>query len=56
MELMERISDGFSTLAAPEPLRFACTECGAKLKFAREHAGKQVRCPRCQKVVTIPSA
>jgi ubiquitin-protein ligase len=39
---------------APEPLRFACTQCGAKLKFAREHAGKQVRCPRCQAVVTIP--
>ena len=38
-----------------EPLRFQCPECDARLKFAREHAGKQVRCPRCQKVVVIPS-
>jgi len=40
----------------PDVLRFACPECGTRLKFAREHAGKQVRCPRCQKVVVIPTA
>ncbi|MDR3633805.1 MAG: ubiquitin-conjugating enzyme E2 [Isosphaeraceae bacterium] len=42
--------------AVAEGLRFACTGCGAKLRFAPEHAGKPVRCPRCQKVVTVPAS
>lgn len=40
---------------AAEPMRFECPGCKARLKFAREHAGKQVRCPRCQEVIVIPS-
>lgn len=45
---------------APPPgtedgLRFACPSCSAKLRFAAEHAGKPVRCPRCQHVVTVPA-
>jgi predicted Zn finger-like uncharacterized protein len=42
--------------AAAEPMRFDCPGCGARLRFAREHAGKQVRCPRCQQVVTVQGA
>ena len=41
--------------SAPEPSRIACPGCGAKLRFAPEHAGKAVRCPRCQNVVTVPA-
>lgn len=43
--------------AAPpdEAMRFECPQCQARLKFAKEHAGKQVRCPRCQNVIVIPA-
>jgi ubiquitin-protein ligase len=40
---------------ASETPRFACPGCGAKLRFVAEHAGKAVRCPRCQQVVTVPA-
>lgn len=41
--------------ARPEALKFSCPGCGAKLRFAPEHAGKSVRCPRCQHVMTVPA-
>jgi ubiquitin-protein ligase len=40
---------------AVDPLRFPCPACGARLRFAPEHAGKPVRCPRCQEVLTVPA-
>jgi len=40
--------------ARPEALKFSCPGCDAKLRFAPEHAGKSVRCPRCQHVMTVP--
>ena len=43
-------------LAVEEPATFACPECGARLRLKPELAGKRVRCPRCQQVVTFPSA
>lgn len=34
------------------PLRFSCTGCNAILEVPDEHAGKQVRCGKCQAVST----
>jgi ubiquitin-protein ligase len=42
--------------SADNSLRFPCPKCGVKLRFAAEHAGKPVRCPRCQNVVTVPAS
>lgn len=36
-------------------LVFTCDECGAQLKLKDESAGKKVRCPSCQAVVTAPA-
>ncbi|MFO0865553.1 MAG: DUF1559 domain-containing protein [Gemmataceae bacterium] len=36
-------------------LQTICT-CGANLEYPEAHAGKQIRCPRCQAVVTTPAA
>lgn len=38
-----------------EPVRFACPSCDARLKFAREHIGKRVRCPKCQGIAVVPA-
>src|SRR5260370_7598728 len=35
-------------------LVFNCDECGAQLKLKDDVAGKKVRCPSCQAVVTAP--
>lgn len=32
----------------------ACPNCQQKLKIAADSAGKRVRCPRCQSVLTVP--
>lgn len=34
-------------------ISFDC-ECGEPLAAAPEHAGKQVKCPRCEKLLTVP--
>lgn len=31
-----------------------CEGCGKQLRVAAEHAGKQARCPHCQRVYTVP--
>jgi len=36
------------------PLVVTCT-CGKRLQVAEEHAGKRVKCPGCQAVVTVPA-
>jgi hypothetical protein len=33
-----------------------CPGCGAPLRVGAEHAGKNVRCPQCDSVVTVPAA
>jgi phage FluMu protein Com len=33
-----------------------CPGCGKTLRVGDEHAGRQVRCPACQKVATAPAA
>ena len=38
------------------PIEIKCTHCGATLRVADEHAGKNARCPECATVVPIPSA
>ena len=35
-------------------IAFACT-CGKKLKTRDEFAGRKIKCPACQEIVTIPS-
>lgn len=37
----------------PSALRVACS-CGAKLKVPAKAAGKRVKCPKCQTVLTVP--
>jgi hypothetical protein len=34
-------------------IRFVC-ECGKQLQAREENAGKQVRCPACQRLLTVP--
>lgn len=36
-------------------LQTKCT-CGAELQYPEEHAGKKLRCPRCQAIVETPAA
>lgn len=33
---------------------FECTGCGKKLKVKDESAGKRIKCPECQAVLTVP--
>ncbi len=33
---------------------FECTGCGKKLKIKQESAGKRIKCPECQAVLTVP--
>lgn len=35
------------------PVRFAC-QCGMQLQAKEEFAGRQMRCPKCKAVLTIP--
>ena len=36
-------------------MRFACPECDQKLQTDDAHAGRTVRCPKCNAKVTVPS-
>jgi predicted Zn finger-like uncharacterized protein len=38
------------------PMRVECPACGATLNVGDSLAGKRVKCPKCQKAVTIPVA
>jgi lipopolysaccharide-induced tumor necrosis factor-alpha factor len=37
------------------PIKIKCPECGKTLRVADEHAGRKVKCPGCQAVITIPA-
>ena len=37
-------------------IKFSCDNCGASHKVASEHAGKRVRCSKCQSIQSIPKA
>jgi ribosomal protein S27E len=37
-----------------DAIRFACPECGEKLKIAATHAGRAVKCPKCGGSLTVP--
>lgn len=37
-------------------IRISCDSCGATIKADDKHAGKRVRCPKCQEILTIPAA
>lgn len=36
-------------------ISFACPECRVQIEVADEHAGESGQCPRCQRVIVIPS-
>lgn len=36
------------------PIPFECTGCGKKLKVKDDAAGKRIKCPDCQAVLTVP--
>ncbi len=38
------------------PIRVHCSECDKPLKVAEKFAGKRIRCPGCQAVITLPAA
>jgi predicted Zn finger-like uncharacterized protein len=40
--------------AADDSIRFECESCGGSLKVKASAAGKRVKCPRCQSVLTVP--
>jgi predicted Zn finger-like uncharacterized protein len=46
-----------ASLAPPDEeakVTFACPACHATLRVARSHAGKRVRCPKCQALMMVP--
>lgn len=40
----------------PQMLAFACPSCHKPLKAGEGLVGKQVKCPRCQQIVVVPTA
>ena len=38
------------------PISLACPECDKSLRLRDELAGKRIRCPACQGILTVPSA
>lgn len=42
--------------AAPNVIKFHCPLCNQKIGVAAQHAGRQVRCPKCKAVVAVPAA
>ena len=36
-------------------ISFACPQCKAQIEVGEEHVGHAGQCPRCQKVIVIPS-
>jgi hypothetical protein len=39
-----------------QTVQFSCSHCSKAMAVGVEHAGKAVRCPHCQQVVTAPAA
>jgi Protein of unknown function (DUF1559) len=46
--------DSLAERGKPALIRFEC-ECGKSLQAKAEHAGKKIRCPGCQELVTVPA-
>ncbi len=36
-------------------ISMTCDSCGAQLRFGDQHAGKRIRCPKCQEILTAPA-
>ncbi|MDE2097166.1 MAG: hypothetical protein KGL39_07960 [Patescibacteria group bacterium] len=41
-------------MTAPEPIRFACPYCQAKIKTKPKNAGARIKCPGCQLPIEVP--
>lgn len=39
-----------------QPIHISCPHCHRDLKVAGATAGKQVRCPRCQRIIRVPES
>jgi ubiquitin-protein ligase len=39
----------------PQSIQFPCPQCSAQLRIPTEHAGKRIRCPRCQATAAAPA-
>lgn len=37
------------------PIRFRCPQCDRKLKARDDHVGRQLHCPSCNQVLTVPA-
>ena len=37
-----------------QPIRFACTHCGTRIKAPAPLGGRKKNCPLCKKSVTVP--
>ena len=42
-------------LQLPEKIAFQCTNCQRTLKLASKLAGKRIKCPQCQQILTVPT-
>jgi hypothetical protein len=42
--------------ASPDLIKFHCPLCNQKISVGIQHAGRQLRCPKCKAVVAIPAA
>jgi len=38
------------------PLEISCPSCQAKFRAPEKYAGKKIKCPKCQGVITVPGA
>src|SRR5262249_49875235 len=38
------------------PITLTCSSCTATLRVDEQQAGRRVRCPKCQEVITVPGA
>ena len=38
----------------PESIRIQCAQCTAKMRVPAKSAGKQIRCPKCAKMIDVP--
>ncbi|MBI2948136.1 MAG: hypothetical protein HYY23_10850 [Verrucomicrobia bacterium] len=36
--------------------KFACPHCAQRLRVNERHAGRQILCPKCQHLITIPAS
>jgi DNA-directed RNA polymerase subunit RPC12/RpoP len=36
-------------------IKFSCKNCGQKLNVDDKHSGRQVKCPKCQRMIFVPT-